>query len=319
MKIAVVTLDALGDQVLRSGWMRALRGMYPEAGITVLCSDRTAGFWQSCPYVNSVHSGGLLDGIFPMEPNSDLVINPRPAPDWFGGAIVTKASVGPGGQTVGFWFKDPNPTFYKLNGHAPLGEPAWRSPFRLLRNLGYEGEDLKPEWWLPLLRNELPHTISLGISAGANHKVWPARQWANLIAAWPEKCFMLVGSKDDGPLGQAIINCLPSDDLTRVSNVAGRTDIAELGQLMARVELHIGNDSAPVHIAAAVGTPCIVVHWLRCFDEMFAYDRGFDPVGVPYRIVGPSREFTRDETLRGEAVASVSVDRVVAAAKELLG
>jgi ADP-heptose:LPS heptosyltransferase len=42
-----------------------------------------------------------------------------------------------------------------------------------------------------------------------------------------------------------------------VVNLAGRLRVAELAALLARCRLLISNDSGPVHVAAAVGTPVV--------------------------------------------------------------
>jgi ADP-heptose:LPS heptosyltransferase len=42
-------------------------------------------------------------------------------------------------------------------------------------------------------------------------------------------------------------------------NLAGRLSVAELAALLARCRLLVSNDSGPVHVAAAVGTPVIAI------------------------------------------------------------
>jgi ADP-heptose:LPS heptosyltransferase len=42
-------------------------------------------------------------------------------------------------------------------------------------------------------------------------------------------------------------------------NLAGKTSISQLASLLKRCELFISNDSGPVHIASAVGTPVISI------------------------------------------------------------
>jgi heptosyltransferase-2 len=48
-------------------------------------------------------------------------------------------------------------------------------------------------------------------------------------------------------------------DSGRAVNVVGRTSIAETAALLAQCDLFVGNDSGPMHIAAAVGTPVVAV------------------------------------------------------------
>lgn len=64
---------------------------------------------------------------------------------------------------------------------------------------------------------------------------------------------VLVGGKSDAEIHQKIIShskCKPID-------LSGRTTFAQVGAIAQRCQLFVGNDSGPLHIAAAVGTPTI--------------------------------------------------------------
>ncbi len=54
---------------------------------------------------------------------------------------------------------------------------------------------------------------------------------------------------------QAIENRLQTTPV----NLAGRLNLKALGAMIARARLFIGVDSAPMHLAAAVGTPTVVL------------------------------------------------------------
>jgi heptosyltransferase-3 len=90
-------------------------------------------------------------------------------------------------------------------------------------------------------------------------KCWTAEGWAELIErlqddGWP---VVLSGapSGEEAGLLQAI-----EERLTRpVVNLAGALSLKELAALAARARLFIGVDSAPMHIAAAMGTPVIAL------------------------------------------------------------
>jgi len=44
-----------------------------------------------------------------------------------------------------------------------------------------------------------------------------------------------------------------------VVNLAGKTSLVEMGSTLAAMDLLVANDSGPVHMAAAVGTPSLVL------------------------------------------------------------
>ncbi len=65
---------------------------------------------------------------------------------------------------------------------------------------------------------------------------------------------MIVGSKAEAPLATAIrAICPEAIDLT------GGTDIPAIAALASRAELAVGNDTGPMHLAAAMGCRCVVL------------------------------------------------------------
>ena len=45
----------------------------------------------------------------------------------------------------------------------------------------------------------------------------------------------------------------------RLENYAGKTTLTGLVSIISRARLLIGNESGPIHLAAALGTPCVSV------------------------------------------------------------
>jgi heptosyltransferase III len=93
--------------------------------------------------------------------------------------------------------------------------------------------------------------------------------------------------------------------------------IPELAELIRGARLYVGNDSGPLHLAAAVGTPVVAV-WGS------SESRRWHPWKVPHRVVQNPFEcnpcpgyrcLVADSPL---CIESVSVDQVAAAAEELL-
>jgi len=58
-------------------------------------------------------------------------------------------------------------------------------------------------------------------------------------------------------------------------NLAGVTDIGDVASVLRRTKLFISNDSGPVHIACAVGTPVIAVVGLGAVDMIEDGVNGF--------------------------------------------
>jgi lipopolysaccharide heptosyltransferase I len=101
-------------------------------------------------------------------------------------------------------------------------------------------------------------------------------------------------------------------------NLAGKTSLVEMGSHLAAMDLLIANDSGPVHMAAAVDTPSLVLFGPTCPSRT-------GPYGDTHRIVqsGP-REcrpcFMRDcPPGHHRCMSDISADQVTKVALEMLG
>ncbi|MDE3091310.1 MAG: glycosyltransferase family 9 protein, partial [Chloroflexota bacterium] len=66
---------------------------------------------------------------------------------------------------------------------------------------------------------------------------------------------LILSGKDQGEIATAIANCMEIKPLLAPDDAS----IEELAALMARCDLVVSSDSAPMHIAAAVGTPTVAI------------------------------------------------------------
>ncbi len=69
---------------------------------------------------------------------------------------------------------------------------------------------------------------------------------------------LLVGGPDDAALNQQLLDGLHISEGS-VLNLAGKTTIGELAAQLERCDLFIGNDSSPMHLAAALDIPVIAI------------------------------------------------------------
>jgi len=92
---------------------------------------------------------------------------------------------------------------------------------------------------------------------------WPSKNWsANCfadVAARLKKVkgatIFLLGGIDSREECVAIEKALDGD----VINLAGKTNLAEMGGVLKEMDVLVSNDSGPVHLAAALGTPTVVI------------------------------------------------------------
>jgi heptosyltransferase-3 len=90
-------------------------------------------------------------------------------------------------------------------------------------------------------------------------KCWPAGRVAELIArlAQEDERVVLTGAPD--PRERALIETILGGVTAPVVNLAGQLDLCELAALTGRAKAFVGVDSAPMHIAAAMGTPAVAL------------------------------------------------------------
>jgi lipopolysaccharide heptosyltransferase II len=92
-------------------------------------------------------------------------------------------------------------------------------------------------------------------------KRWPLDHYRELVeqlVTVANVCVLLIGGSDDAELNARLIEGL-SNGRADVFNLAGKTSFGESAALIQACTLFIGNDSSPMHLAAAVGTPVIAI------------------------------------------------------------
>jgi len=124
--------------------------------------------------------------------------------------------------------------------------------------------------WLPpraevaaALAARLPSSLAgwVVLQPGARwrNKRWPAEHYAALakrLAGWrPDLRFAVTGSLDDRPLAEAILRAGPEGCL----DLTGRLSLPEMVEAVRGATLMITNDTGPMHVAAAVGTPLVAL------------------------------------------------------------
>ena len=131
-------------------------------------------------------------------------------------------------------------------------------------------------------------------------KRWPSKAFAALadkLARTHGAGILLVGGLDDMPITGAIQGSASAP----VVDVAGKLSFAQLGALLQHCNLFIGNDSAPMHLAAAVDTPviglfgptspeCYGPYGVASAVVRFRPDRGEEPDGSEVEAAGSAAE-----------------------------
>ena len=153
-------------------------------------------------------------------------------------------------------------------------------------------------------------------------KCWPADSYAGLLErlAGGGMRVVLTGAPDprERALVDAILAATSAATRARVVDLTGELGLRELAALTREARAFVGVDSAPMHIAAATGTPVVAL-----FGP--SGDIEWGPWGVAHRIIASSEHPCRPCGIDGcgggkvsDCLTTLPVERVHSALVELL-
>lgn len=281
-RILILKLDHAGDVLLATPAIKSIRNGFPQAHITLVVGPWSKGIVEGEKYINEVicyraywrdrnpgRHFNIRDSLkfirVLRRGKYDLFFDLRG--DLF--AIIIAAlsgiprRVGFGWEGGGFLLTDEvNTTINKhqveilLDAARAIGiRPAAAEIVITI------SEDDKKYAYAMLKENnwhESLLTIGLHIGSGCPSKMWAVERYAGLMERIVEHFkaqIVLVGGADDRAVTEQAAGLLHFKPVNMVGNLTFKQTAA----VMEKCALFIGNDSAPIHIAAAVGVPAIVL------------------------------------------------------------
>lgn len=316
--ILVIKLDAIGDFVLATPFLRELRRSAPSAKISLVTRAITAELASGCVHVDAqavldaappprrfetlrrlLRYRRFLNRQFPRE-KFDFAFVPRTGPDLFFArelAALCGAAV-----SVGFGPEDrAAPEYTHEIARPPSDVHEVDANLSLLSAVGADIRSSVLDIGCPpdaeaavdvLLAEEgIPSPLLvLGVGASLPHKVWPADRFFALgehFARNHHAHVVAIGDSRDR------LHLPDSDGYWH--NWAGKLSLAESYGLLRRADLFIGNDSAALHLAAAAGCPSVVISWDHREPETFDVNSHlrFQPRDIPFVAVHAPSEAPR--------------------------
>ncbi len=302
-QILVIKLGALGDFLQAAGPFAAIRTHHPDATITLLTTEPFRAFAEASPWFDRVW------------------IDTRPKVWQVKGWLSLRRRL----RSVRFrrvydlQTSDRSSSYFRLMAADDNNGPEWSgiaggcslphdNPNRdFMHTLDRQAEQLAmagiPDVHPPSFswveaetaRFGLDERYALLVPGGAAHrpdKRWPAEKYGQLALTLMARGLqpVLLGGGNESDLLEEIAEVAP-----HARSLAGETSIADIIQLAREAACAVGNDTGPMHAAALVGCPSVVL-----------YSFASDPTLCAQR--GPHVEILRRETLD-----DLSVDEVVAA------
>jgi heptosyltransferase-2 len=175
-----------------------------------------------------------------------------------------------------------------------------------------------------LIQQDFGPRALFALSPGAEYgpaKRWPAERFiatARQVQQRTNCVWLLLGGQGDTRLASQIESDLrlPASDLR---NLAGQTSLRELCALLKLSRVLLANDSGPMHVAAALGTP-VVAPFGSTSPERTGPGLPGDPRHRLLKRDAPcSPCFRRECPVDFRCMTGISVERVVAAVLEVTG
>ena len=268
--VLVLRFSAVGDVVLTSPAIDALRAAWPDARIVYAVKERLAHLVEHNPSVDLVVP--LRAGEGPLSYARRLrAVRPSAVLDLHGKirSRVLRALL-PGVRKV-VWhkrdFRDTLPVKLALRPyhssmlfcdryHAAVEELVGRELPRGRLQYFLGPQDVAEADRALRAAGVDPAKPLLGLSPGANWetKRWPAERFAGLarraLAAGMQVAVQ--GSAAEAPIGRLVTQLAPG-----AVDLCGRLDLRGLGGFVSRCAAFVANDSGPMHIARALGVPTL--------------------------------------------------------------
>jgi lipopolysaccharide heptosyltransferase II len=342
--ILCVRLDNMGDVLMTTPALRALKAQRPDRRLTLLASQSGAAV---APYVPEI------DAVIAYE--APWVKNASSPPEEYQAAL-TRLQMQRFDAAVIFTVYSqsalPAALMCYSAGIPRILAHSRENPYHLVTDWVREVEPL------PEPRHEVQRQLDLVATVGAGtdettlsfrtteadhagldevlraHDVGSAGGWvlAHCGATAPSRrypaalfaqaidmlqgageCVILTGGNSERALVQEVI--ARSGNPGRLVNLAGRLTLGQLGALIERAGVLVSNNSGPVHLAAALGTPVVDLYALT--------NPQHTPWQVPHRLLYhdvPCRNCYRSVCPQGHHACLSAVEpwRVAQAAFELL-
>jgi len=269
-RILIVKLSSLGDVIHALPVAGALRRRFPGARISWLVGPAAAGVVTICRHVDRV-----LTWAPGKRPRLDLLadlrrVQPQVCLD-LQGLIRTSCLAQLSGARWRIGFHTPQEGGFPLCNlrviPARTDIHAVDAYLAFARFLG--ADRAAPDFGLdlPLQARQMGARTATG-SAGAptvallpgtqwESKKWPARHFADLAFSLGRLGLrsVILGSGADREAGAGIAAAAPSS----TTDLTGCTSLIESAGIIASCALAVGNDSGPMHLAAALGVPVIAL------------------------------------------------------------
>ncbi len=318
--IAIIRTDRIGEVLLSAMAVDAVKKTFPEANVFFVTSeyskvlvegrdDIKEVFTMDTSGKKNIFSKAIKLGRFLRDKNVDLtiVLNPHKALHLgcFLGGVPVRAGFD---RKWGFFL---NRKIKDLRDGALKHEIRYTCD--LLEELDIKVSDPEPRLSRVGLEDDekeglgVDNTPSIAVHPGSSNllKIWPKEKYADLISRISEELgvkVLLLGAENERPLTDEIESSSEGD----IVNLSGKVNLKYLIRILEEVKIFVGNDSGPMHMAAASGCSVVAifrdtgyggspVRWRPWGDGHVVFHETDLPLEIPECDYRPLKEVTVDD------------------------
>lgn len=293
--ILVVQTAFLGDVVLVTPLLEALKERFPQARIAVVTTPTGGEILQGNPviseiivYDKKVTQRGWLNFLRVVrqirERQFDLAVLPHRS-------MRTSLLAYLAGIPVRLGFENSIAKFLLTQSAAYLkARHEVERNLELAYSLGAQRKQIKPKVYLSqeedsfarefLAANGVSDGFLVGLNPGS---VWATKRWlpegfaqvGDRLTKDYNTRVIVFGSAKEAEIGQQVIKNMKHTPISAI----GQTNLKQLTALIKRCYLFVTNDSGPMHLAMAVATPTVAIFGPTTTDI------GFGPYGEKAIVV----------------------------------
>ncbi len=335
-RILGIRFSALGDTLLTFPALRLLRATYPDIHLAFLTDTRCAGLFDGLEVLDELLTldRGALKRLRPgaVAQLLNRVLRPALFGRWdvvidFQGFTETAAIGALTGAPIRVgrryktgahrlyrpWIDAPHLPIYMTDAHIDTIVRAGLAPAPAARRQAgaarfYRTPAEASRRWLTRCASrrqptaEQAPSIAFFVGAAKAHKLWPAARFAQLarrLAAELPHSFLIFAGPGEQEITRQVVEDATQHGLADRVADGGCGDLATLAAAFEHCSATVSNDTGPLHLSVAVGTPTL----------------GIFSTGDPHFIPPPPHRYV---VAPGGQVDAITVDQVATAVHKLL-
>ncbi len=273
-RMAALLFRRVGDSLMATPALRAIKQKYPSTHVTVLAEPQTARVFEHNPWINELsviqpapsplQLTAALRRVDHLDTTLDFLSDPRSALACF----LSGAA-----QRIGFDYRWRRWAYTNRIAPQNPGHPVYSVQHKLALSsvFGCDSTDITTDFFLTdadrhfaddcwLKRgwiNSQP-VVAFFVHSRRTYKRWPLDNFAELFRRLQQEKLivplLLATPGDEESVAQLRSLCDLSDE-----NIVSPTDLGQLGAILSNCRLLVGNDGGPKHIAVALNVPTITI------------------------------------------------------------